>query len=76
MKFKRITIDPDQMGGVPCIRHMRMPVVTVLKMVASGMTTEEIISEFPFLESDDVREALLYAAVFLEERTLKVTPGL
>lgn len=62
MQFARITINPDQMGGVPCIRGLRIPVVTVVEMLADGMTTEEILTAFPGLEYDDIRETLKYAA--------------
>jgi uncharacterized protein (DUF433 family) len=62
MTFSRITTDPDVLGGQPWIRGMRMPVATVVAMVADGMTVSEIIAEHPDLTPDDVREALLYAA--------------
>ena len=70
MTFSRITTDPDVMGGQPCIRGMRMPVATVVAMVADGMAVSEIIAEHPDLTSDDVREALLYAAEAVREREL------
>ncbi len=63
MRYTRITIDPAQMDGVPCIRGLRIPVGTVVGMVADGMTEEEILRDFPDLEEADVREALHYAAV-------------
>ena len=50
MRYDRITVEPDKMGGVPCIRGLRMPVATVVGMVAEGMTTEEILSDHPDLE--------------------------
>ncbi len=62
MKFTRITIDPEQMGGVPCIRGLRIPVATVVAMVADGMSQEEILAAYPDLEAEDIREALQYAA--------------
>lgn len=62
MKFTRITVNPKQMGGVPCIRGLRIPVATVVGMVADGMTTEEILEAYPDLEEVDVQEALKYAA--------------
>jgi len=68
MQFTRITVNPDQMGGVPCIRGLRIPVVTVVEMVADGMTTEEILTAFPDLEYDDIREALKYAAVAVQKQ--------
>ncbi len=70
MKFTRITINPHQMGGVPCIRGLRIPVATVIEMVADGMTNAEILNAFPDLESDDIREALRYAAVAVREREI------
>ncbi|HEV2781960.1 MAG TPA: DUF433 domain-containing protein [Actinophytocola sp.] len=70
MTFDRITTDPDVMGGVPCIRGMRIPVATVVAMVADGMTTDEIISDLPDLTPEDVAEALRYAAEAFQEREL------
>ncbi|HEY1407957.1 MAG TPA: DUF433 domain-containing protein [Promineifilum sp.] len=70
MNFERITIDPQQMGGVPCIRGLRIPVATVVGMVADGMTDEEILEAFPDLESGDIREALYFAAEAVREQTL------
>jgi uncharacterized protein (DUF433 family)/predicted nuclease of predicted toxin-antitoxin system len=61
MKFSRITIDPRQMDGVPCIRSLRIPVATVVGMVADGMTREEILKAYPDLKAKDVKEALRYA---------------
>lgn len=70
MTFTRITINPAQMGGVPCIRGLRVPVATVVGMVAEGMTTQEILAAYPDLEEEDVREALRYAAEAVSEREL------
>jgi len=70
MTFARITIDLDKMAGVPCIRNLRMPVSTVVSMVAEGMTEGEIIHAYPDLEYEDIREALLYAAEAVKERAL------
>ncbi len=70
MKFTRITINPDQMDGVPCIRGLRIPVATVVGMVADGVTEQDILSAYPDLEPEDIREALKYAAAALNERTL------
>jgi len=58
------------MGGVPCIRGLRIPVATVVGMVADRMTEEEILSNYPDLEREDIREALQYAAEAVRERTL------
>ena len=62
MELTRITVDPHRMGGVPCIRGLRIPVATVVSMVADGMTSEEILEACPDLEAEDVREALAFAA--------------
>jgi uncharacterized protein (DUF433 family) len=70
MKFNRITVNPNQMGGVPCIRGLRIPVATVVGMVAEGMTEKEILSAYPDLESEDLHEALRYAAEAVREREL------
>jgi uncharacterized protein (DUF433 family) len=70
MPFPRITIRPEQMGGAPCIRGLRIPVVTVVRMVANGLSTAEILDLHPDLEAEDVRAALLYAAEVLQERVL------
>jgi uncharacterized protein (DUF433 family) len=70
MSFTRITVSPDQMGGVPCIRGLRIPVATVLGMVADGMTHAEILAAYPDLEPDDVHEALRYANEAIREREL------
>ena len=70
MNFERITIDPEQMGGVPCIRGLRIPVATVVGMVADGMTNQEILDAYPDLEPDDIREALYFAAEAVRERAI------
>jgi uncharacterized protein (DUF433 family) len=76
MAFERITVDPDQMGGVPCIRGLRVPVATVVAMVADGMTVEQIVADLPYLVADDVAEALHYAASAVRERELPLRrPG-
>jgi len=73
MKFTRITVDPKQMGGVPCIRGLRIPVATVVAMVADGMAEEEILAAYPDLEREDLRDALRYAAAAVRERELPLT---
>lgn len=70
MSFTRISVRADQMGGVPCIRGLRIPVATVVGMLADGMSTEEILAAYPDLESEDVREAMRYAAEAVREREL------
>jgi uncharacterized protein (DUF433 family) len=73
MKFTRVTVDPKQMAGVPCIRGLRIPVATVVGMVANGMATADILAAYPDLERDDIQEALHYAAAALRERELPLT---
>lgn len=63
MSFTRITVRPDQMGGVPCVRGLRIPVAAVVGMVADGMDEQEFVTAYPDLEAEDVREAVRYAAV-------------
>jgi uncharacterized protein (DUF433 family) len=70
MSFTMITVRPDQMGGVPCIRGLRIPVATVVGMVAEGMSDPEILAAYPDLEAEDVREAMRYAAEAVREREL------
>ncbi len=75
MTFTRITVSPHQMDGVPCIRSLRIPVATVVGMVADGMSEDEILQTFPDLEREDIREALLYAAEAVRERELPLVSG-
>ena len=70
MKFTRITVDPKQMGGVPCLRSLRIPVATVIAMVADGMAEAEILAAYPDLEHGDIAEALQFAAEAVREREL------
>lgn len=58
----RITVEPGKRGGKPCIRGMRITVYDVLEYLASGMTSAEILKDFPYLEEDDIRASLQYAA--------------
>lgn len=58
------------MGGMPCIRGLRVPVATVVAMVADGMTEQEILGAYPYLELEDIREALHYAAEAVKERAI------
>lgn len=60
MNFERITINAKQMGGVPCIRGLRIPVATVVSLVAAGMSDEAILEAYPDLEAEDIREALRF----------------
>ena len=75
MKFTRITVNPHQMGGVACIRGLRIPVASVVGMVADGMTQAEILKAYPDLEAADIQEALQYAAEAVRERTLPLAAG-
>jgi len=70
MKLKRIKINTEQMGGVPCIRNLRIPVATVVGMLAEGMTQKEILKSYPDLEPEDIKESLLFASEMLQEREL------
>jgi len=70
MTFERITVRPDQLGGIPCIRGLRIPVATVVGMVADGMSEAEILAAYPDLEAADIAEALRYAAEAVREREL------
>jgi uncharacterized protein (DUF433 family) len=68
--FERITVDPAQMGGVPCVRHLRIPVATVLRLLAGGLSDREILAEYPDLDPADIRECLRFAAASATEREL------
>ena len=68
--YPRINIDPNKMGGIPCIRNLRMPVATLIAMLAEGMAKEEIVKEHPELEIEDINEALRYASEVIRFREL------
>lgn len=70
MRFERITINPRQMGGLPCIRGLRLPVTTILGQLAAGQTHEQILTDFPELELEDIYAALEFAAEAVQEREL------
>jgi uncharacterized protein (DUF433 family) len=72
MNFTRITVDPAQMGGIPCIRGLRIPVAAIVGMVAEGMAEAEILSAYPDLVREDIRESLRYAAEAVRERELPI----
>ncbi len=65
--FTRITLDPEVMGGKPCIRGLRVTVGTVVGLLAVGRSVDEILEAYPYLEAEDIREALAYAAWRAEE---------
>ena len=66
--FDRITFDPQMMGGRACIRGMRVTVSLIINLIANGMSTEEIMRTYPYIEADDIKQALEYAAWTTEER--------
>lgn len=66
--FDRITFNPTMLGGRPCIRGMRISVALVVNLVANGMSNAEIMDEYPDLESEDIHQALRYAAWASEDR--------
>jgi uncharacterized protein (DUF433 family) len=70
MKFTRITVDPNQMDGLSCIRGLRIPVATIIAALAEGMTESEVLAAYPDLEIEDIREALRFAAETLQERQI------
>jgi uncharacterized protein (DUF433 family) len=70
MKFSRITVNAGQMGGAPCVRGLRIPVATVVEMIADGLTEADILAAYPDLEQNDIHEALRYAADAVREREL------
>lgn len=74
-RFERITINPAQMGGAPCIRGLRIPVATIVGLVAEGIGNEQILADYPDLVPEDIREALAYAAEAVRERQLPIEAG-
>ena len=72
---KRITFNPEVMGGKPCIRGMRVTVGTIVGLVASGHTNQEIIDMYSYLETDDIKAALHYAAWRVEEKEVPLDMG-
>lgn len=69
---QRITIDPEQCGGRPCIRGMRIRVIDVLDLLANGLTSEQVLEELPDLEADDIRACLSYASRRFDHPVLMV----
>ena len=72
MAFERITVDPDRMGGVPCIRALRVTVSMVLGQLAGGHSIDEVLGDYPYLEREDILAALEYASVMVNEREVPV----
>jgi len=75
LDFDRITFDPNVMGRRACIRGMRVTVSLIVNLVANGMSHEEIIEAYPYLESDDIRQALRYVAWLVEESVYPLSPA-
>jgi uncharacterized protein (DUF433 family) len=73
MKLERITVDPTVCTGKPCIRGIRFPVSRVLGLLASGETKETILKAYPYLQAEDIDEALRYAAYLAEEETVELS---
>ena len=71
--FDRITANPAQMGGVPCIRELRIPVSMIVGLLADGMATDQVLDAYPDLERDDIQQALRYAAVLTQDREVELT---
>lgn len=74
--YDRITINPNQMGGVPCVRGLRIPVATIVGLVSEGLSDEKILAEYPDLEVADIRQALAFASEAVRERELPLRAGL
>ncbi|MDP9403516.1 MAG: DUF433 domain-containing protein [Actinomycetota bacterium] len=75
MRFERITINPKQMGGLPCIRGLRIPVTTIVSLLAAGETHQQILADYPDLEEQDILAALAFAAEAVQERELPLIAG-
>ena len=73
MTLKRITVNPEICGGKPCIRGLRFPVSRLLGLLASGETAEMILQAYPYLEQEDINEALQYAALLADEQVIEFT---
>jgi uncharacterized protein (DUF433 family) len=73
--FDRITLSPQQMGGKPCIRSMRVTVGMIVGQIGDGRSIEDLLADYPYLEREDVLQALRYAAWLAEERELPLLPA-
>ena len=71
----RITAEPSKMGGVPCIRGLRIPVATIVGMIADGMTQGQILEAYPDLEPEDLQQALRFASYLTKEREVDLSPS-
>jgi len=74
LRLDRITIDPEVMGGQPCIRSLRIPVSLIVRLVAAGKTVKDILEDYPELEEEDVKQSLEYAAWTSSERSIPLSP--
>lgn len=72
MALERVTVDPSQMGGVPCIRGLRVTVSMVLGQLAAGRSIDELLTDYPYLEREDVTAALEYASAIVNEREVPI----
>jgi uncharacterized protein (DUF433 family) len=70
MSLERITVDPNRMGGLPCIRDLRVTVGMILGQLAAGQTREQVLAAYPYLEDEDIAAALAFAAARVNERDL------
>jgi uncharacterized protein (DUF433 family) len=71
-QFDRITLDPAVMGGKPCVRGMRVTVGMIVGQIGTGRTIEEVLSDYPYLDREDVLQALRYAAWLAEDREVSL----
>ncbi|RLG56702.1 MAG: DUF433 domain-containing protein [Candidatus Hydrothermarchaeota archaeon] len=74
MKFERITVDPNVMGGQPCIRGLRIPVSLIIKLIAAGNSIKDILRDYPELEEEDIKQALEFAAWITSKESILVSP--
>ena len=74
MTFKRLTVNPEILGGKPCIRGLRFPVSRLLGLLAAGETSESILKSYPYLEKEDIQEVLNYAAFLADEQIIEFAP--
>jgi uncharacterized protein (DUF433 family) len=72
MHLERITVDPERMGGLPCIRDLRVTVAMVLGQLAAGRSRDQILADYPYLEADDITAALEYGAARVNEREVPI----
>jgi uncharacterized protein (DUF433 family) len=71
-QFSRITMDPDIMGGKPCIRGMRVTVGMIVEALSAGRTVEQLLADFPYLEEPDIRDALAFAAMLAQGHEIRL----